>query len=70
MRLHAHAVTRNYTAVTYSYIAVTVSYMRLHVFIVRREYNEASGEWSLVRNELTMRDQDYWNATLKFVQTF
>ena len=47
-----------------------VQNMRLHVFIVRREYNEASGEWSLVRNELTMRDQDYWNATLKFVQTF
>ena len=47
-----------------------VQNMRLHVFIVRREYNEASGEWSLVRNELTMRPQDYWNATLKFIQTF
>ena len=47
-----------------------VQNMRLHVFIVRREWNEASGAWSLVRNELTMRDQDYWNATLKFVQTF
>ena len=47
-----------------------VQNMRLHVFIVRREYNEASGAWALVRNELTMRSQDYWNATLKFVQTF
>ena len=47
-----------------------VQNMRLHVFIVRREYNEATREWSLVRNELTMRKQDYWNATLKFVQTF
>ena len=47
-----------------------VQNMRLHIFIVRREYNEATGVWSLVRNELTIRDQDYWDATLKFVQTF
>ena len=47
-----------------------VQNMRLHVFIVRREWNEESRSWSLVRNELTMRDQDSWDATLKFVQTF
>ena len=47
-----------------------VQNMRLHVFIVRREWNENTGQWSLVRNELTMRDQDHWDATLKFVQTF
>ena len=47
-----------------------VQNMRLHIFIVRREWNEATGEWGLVRNELTIRDQDSWDATLKFVQTF
>ena len=47
-----------------------VQNMRLHIFIVRREWNEATGTWSLIRNELTMRDQDSWDATLKFVQTF
>ena len=47
-----------------------VQNMRLHVFIVRREWNEQSRSWSLVRNELTMRDKDSWDATLKFVQTF
>ena len=47
-----------------------VQNMRLHVFIVRREWNEHLKTWSLTRNELTMRDQDYWDATLKFVQTF
>ena len=47
-----------------------VQNMRLHVFIVRREWNEHLKTWSLARNELTIRDQDYWDATLKFVQTF
>ena len=47
-----------------------VQNMRLHVFIVRREYNEATASWHLVRNELTIRAQDVWDATLKFVQTF
>ena len=47
-----------------------VQNMRLHVFIVRREWDERLGTWSLTRNELTIRDQDYWDATLKFVQTF
>ena len=47
-----------------------VQNMRLHIFIVRREYNQVTRKWSLVRNELNIRDQDTWEATLKFVQTF
>ena len=47
-----------------------VQNMRLHVFIVRREYDPATRSWQLVRNELKIQDDEHWDATLKFVQTF
>ena len=47
-----------------------VQNMRLHVFVVRREFNEHTRSWSLVRNELRVNPGDHWDLTLKFVQTF
>ena len=47
-----------------------VQNMRLHVFIVRREFNEHTQSWTLVRNELRINEGDHWDLTLKFVQTF
>ena len=47
-----------------------VQNMRLHIFVVRREWDNTVLKWVLTRNKLTMDPESYWNMTLKFVQQF
>ena len=44
--------------------------MRLHIFVVRRDWNQGENKFTLVRNKLRMSEATSWKLTLKFVQLF
>ena len=44
--------------------------MRLHIFVVRRDFDQATNTFKLVRNKLRMSEASSWKLTLKFVQLF
>ena len=50
--------------------AANVQNMRIHVFIVRREWDREKNIWELVRNKLTLQEDQTWFATMKFIQQF
>ena len=47
-----------------------VQNMRLHIFVVRREFDQNANEWQLVRNKLNVAPNARWSLSMKFVQTF
>ena len=47
-----------------------VQNMRLHIFVVRREFDNVNLDWKFARNKLTISPDARWSMTMKFVQQF